>query len=114
MQLVDFGVPFAGSDNWDGCIVKSEQDCADPQPSAWTKSEVHTVITDKFINSDSGATEYLKQRVFPGSIMNGMLVYMTDNQAGGADAAIEFLLKHENIWTQWVGDEIAAKVKKSL
>jgi glycine betaine/proline transport system substrate-binding protein len=114
MQLVDFGVPFAGSDNWDGCIVKAEQDCADPQPSAWTKSEVHTVITDKFMNSDSGAAEYLKQRVFPGSIMNSMLVYMTDNQAGGVDAAIEFLLKHEDIWTQWVGDEIVAKVKKNL
>jgi len=43
-----FGVPFAGSENWDGCIVKPEQECADPKPSAWTKSEVNTVVTDNF------------------------------------------------------------------
>ena len=24
---------------------KPEQDCADPKPSAWTKSEVNTIIT---------------------------------------------------------------------
>ena len=26
MQLVPFGVPFAGAENWDGCIAKAEQD----------------------------------------------------------------------------------------
>jgi glycine betaine/proline transport system substrate-binding protein len=114
MQPVDFGVPFAGADNWDGCIVKSEQECVDPQPSAWTKSEVHTVITNEFKNRDSDAAGYLSKRVFPGPIMNSMLVYMTDNQAGGADAAIEFLLQHESIWTQWVDAETIAKVKKGL
>ena len=48
MQPVDFGVPFAGSENWDGCIVKSEQECANPKASAWTTSEVNTVVTDNF------------------------------------------------------------------
>ncbi len=46
LQFLPFEVEFAGSENWDGCVVKPEQECADPQPSAWTKSEVHTVITD--------------------------------------------------------------------
>ena len=48
MKLVPFGVPFAGAENWDGCIAKAEQDCDDPKPSAWTESEVHTVVTDNF------------------------------------------------------------------
>ena len=51
---VPFGVPFVGSEHWDGCIVKAEQDCADPKPSAWTKSEVHTVVSDKFMKSGRG------------------------------------------------------------
>ncbi len=33
MKMMDFGVPFAGAENWDGCIAKAEQDCADPKPS---------------------------------------------------------------------------------
>mgnify|MGYP003323547165 FL=1 len=35
---VDFGVPFAGRDNWDNCIMLPAGECADPKPTAWTKS----------------------------------------------------------------------------
>ena len=111
---VPFGVPFAGSENWDGCIVKPEQECADPKPSAWTKSEVHTVVSDNFSKSGGVALDYLKARVFPGDIMNGMLAYMQEEKAGGEDAAVEFLRKHESIWTKWVSADAAAKVKASL
>jgi len=114
MVPVPFGVPYAGSDNWDGCIVKPEQECADPKPSAWTHSEVNTVITDRFKRAGGPAVDYLNNRVYPGAVMNGMLVYMADNQAGGADAAIEFLQKHEDVWTKWVSSSVAAKVKASL
>jgi glycine betaine/proline transport system substrate-binding protein len=114
MHKLPFGVPFAGRDNWDGCIVKPEQECANPKPSAWTKSEVNTVITDAFKKKGGPAVDYLATRVFPGAVMNTMLVYMQDNQAGGNDAAVEFLLKHEDVWTKWVPADVAAKVKKSL
>ena len=112
MVKLDFGVPFAGKENWDGCIVKPEQECADPQPSSWTKSEVHTLVTDEFAkNAGSEIMDYLRTRVFPGEIMNSMLVYMDENQADGADAAVEFLRVHPETWEPWVSDEIAMKVK---
>ena len=114
MVPVDFGVPYAGSANWDGCIVKPEQECANPKPSSWTHSVVNTVITDRFNKAGGSAVKYFKKRVYPGPVMNGMLVYMADNQAGGADAAIEFLEKHEDVWTKWVPSSVASKVKSSL
>ena len=114
MVKLDFGVPFAGKENWDGCIVKPEQECANPKPSAWTKSVVNTVVTDKFMKRSGAGAEFLKNRVYPGDVMNGMLVYMGDNQAGGADAAVEFLKKHEAVWTKWVPADVAAKVKAGL
>ena len=114
MHLVPFGVEFAGSENWDNCIVKPEQDCADPQPSAWTVSEVHTVVTDDLMQEGGVVVDYLSNRIFPGPIMNSMLVYMGDEQAGGADAAIEFFIRHEDLWTQWVPADVAEKVKAAL
>ena len=114
MVPLDFGVPFAGKENWDGCIVKAEQDCANPKPSAWTKSEVHTVITDSFKKKGGAAITYLSKRIVPGPIMNSMLVFMADEQAGGNDAAIEFLKKHEAIWSKWVSADVAKKIKKTL
>jgi len=46
--------------------------------------------------------------------MNGMLVYMADNQAKGSDAAIEFLVRHPEVWEQWVSADVAKKVKKGI
>ena len=115
MVKLDFGVPFAGSDNWDGCIVKPEQECDNPKPSSWTESEVQTVVTTKFQNTaGADVMTYFGKRVYPGEVMNGMLVYMGENQAGGEDAAAEFLLQHEDVWTKWVSADIAKKVKASL
>ena len=112
---VDFGVKFAGRDNWDNCITKAEQDCADPKPTAWTKSEVNSIVTANFAKSGGkDALKYVKKRTFPGEVMNGMLVYMADNQAKGSDAAIEFLKKHEDVWSKWVSSGAAKKIKAAL
>ena len=112
---IPFGIPFAGKENWDNCIAKPEQECADPKPSAWTTSEVNTVVTDNFKKTGGPeAMTYLSKRVYPLAVINSMLVYMNDNQAGGADAAIEFFKKYENIWTKWVSASVAAKVKAGI
>ena len=46
--------------------------------------------------------------------MNGMLVYMDDNQATGEDAAFAFLEQHEGVWASWVSADAAAKIKAAL
>jgi glycine betaine/proline transport system substrate-binding protein len=113
MEMVDFGVPFVEMDHWTNCLTQAE--CAEPQQSAWSASEINTIVTDSFINNnDPKAVAYFGKRVFPAAEMGAMLVYMGDNQAGGEDAAIEFLLKYESLWTQWVGVQAANLIKKSL
>ena len=115
MHKLDFGVPFGGKENWDGCIVKAEKDCADPKVSSWTKSEVNSIVTANFAKTGGkDALKYVKKRTFPGEVMNGMLVYMADNQAKGSDAAIEFLKKHEKIWGKWVSGSAKKKIKAGL
>ena len=56
----------------------------------------------------------MKKRIYPGTVMNSMLVYMTDNQAEGEDAAIEFMKKHEKVWTKWVSSSVAKKIKAGI
>ena len=114
LVMLPFQAKWAGSKNWDGCIVKPEQECADPKPSSWTKSEVQTVITAKFRKSGGVAAVYLAKRTYPGDIMNAMLVFMTNNKANGAAAAVEFLSRHGDVWTRWVSKDAADKIKASL
>ena len=112
MQSVPFGVDFAGDEHWNTCIVV--EDCPDPQKSAWIQSEVYTIVTDKFMKEGGEINDFLAKRVYPGAVMGSMLVYMADEQAAGEDAAVEFLTKYEDVWTTWVSDEVAAKVKGAL
>ena len=103
MVKLDFGVPYIGDEHWNGCIVKPEQDCADPQPSAWTESEVHTVATDEFKQSTTAEVwAYFGSRVFPGELMNALLAYMDANQVDGADAAAKFVEENSDVWGAWV------------
>jgi len=112
--MLPFETKWAGTKNWDGCIAKPEQECAAPKPSSWTKSEVRTVITTKFSKRGGVAAQYLAKRIFPGDVMNRMLVFMNNKKANGADTAVEFLTRHTDVWTKWVTKAAAMKIKASL
>ena len=115
LQAVDFGVPYAGAENWNNCIMLPDEQCADPKQTAWTKSEVNSLISANFAKTGGNdAITYVEKRTYPGPVMNGMLVYMADNQAKGSDAAIEFLKQHEDLWTKWVSSGAAKKIKAGL
>ncbi len=114
LQKLDWETPWGGAENWEGCIAKPEQECLDPQMTSYSASEVNSVVATKFAESGGAAVDYFKARVFPGEAMNEMLVYMTENQASGEDAAYEFLATMEDVWTQWVPADVVAKVKKGL
>ncbi len=114
MQAVDMG-SWGGDSNWHDCIVKPEQECADPKKTSWVESVVWTVVTKNFKdNAGSEGMDYFKKRVYPGPAMNGMLVWMGENQADGADAALEFLKTQPEVWSKWVSSSVAAKIKASL
>ena len=73
---VDFGVPFAGRDNWDNCIMLPDEQCASPKASAWTKSEVNSIVSANFAKTGGkDILSYVEKRTYPGPIMNGCLLY---------------------------------------
>ena len=89
--------------------------CIRDRPTAWTKSEVNSIVTANFAKTGGKeALSYVEKRTYPGEVMNGMLVYMADNQAKGSDAAIEFLKKHEGVWGKWVSSAAKKKIKAGL
>ncbi|MFO7497570.1 MAG: ABC transporter substrate-binding protein [Desulfobacterales bacterium] len=47
-------------------------------------------------------------------INNKFLAYMQDNKADTTEAAMWFLKNYEDLWTGWVDDEIATKVKAAM
>ncbi len=111
MVKLDFPVEF-NKEEWDSCT--SKPDCADPKPNAWSKSEVYTVVTDRFKQAGGPAYEYLENRSWENNTVNKLLAWMSDNQATGEDAAYHFLNESPDVWTNWVSEDVAEKVKKAV
>lgn len=112
MVKIDFGVPL-DMDEWKRCT--SVADCADPKPNDWPGDQVETLVSKGFADStDPAVIDYLKTRSWGNTTVNGLMAWMTDNQATGEDGAKEFLKTHEEIWTGWVTPEAAEKIKASL
>ncbi|WP_415234848.1 ABC transporter substrate-binding protein [Sneathiella sp.] len=111
MVKVDFG---SGVDFEHFTNCTTQNDCADPKPTMYPPSPVHTVTTEAFADKAPEAYAYLTRRSFKNAQMNSLLAWMEDNQAEGDIVMEEFLKNYEDTWTPWVSAEVAAKVKKAL
>ena len=98
-------------EEWDRC--NSVLDCPDPKPNAWSKSEIYTVVTDRFKKAGGPAYDYLTKRTWTNKTVNTLLAWMVDNQASGEAGAKHFLKTQPELWTKWVSPDVAEKVKKA-
>lgn len=111
MVKVDFG-SGVDKEGFINCITAEE--CEDPQPTMYPPSLVQTVTTEGFAAKSPAAYSYVANRSLTNNQLNSLLAWMEDNQADGEVAAEYFLTEHEDLWTPWVSDAIAANVKKAL
>jgi glycine betaine/proline transport system substrate-binding protein len=111
MVKVDFG-SGVDEEHFQTCITQAE--CADPKPTMYPPSPVWTVTTEAFATQSPEAYEYVSTRSFPNAQMNELLAWIEDNQADGEFAAYYFLENYEDVWSAWVTDEVAEKIKSAL
>jgi len=111
MVKVDFesGVD---AEHFFGCITQA--DCLDPKPSMYPPSDVFSVTTESFAIASPAAFKYISNRSVKNALMNEVLAWMEDNQADGDYAAEYFLKNYESMWTAWVTDDAAKKIKSAL
>lgn len=111
MVKVDFGT---GVDEEEFLNCTTASDCLDPEVTMYPPSIVHTITTADFASEAPEAYDYLTRRSFSNNMMNGLLAWVEENQADGEFAAYHFLTEYEDVWTEWVSDDVAAKIKSEL
>jgi glycine betaine/proline transport system substrate-binding protein len=57
---------------------------------------------------------YLEKAGLTNAQISGLLVYGDENSADAADTAANFLRTEQDVWTQWVPEDVAANVIASL
>lgn len=58
--------------------------------------------------------EFLKNYETSSDLTEEALKYMNENEASAEEAAVWWMKKHEDLWSKWVPEDVAKKVKESL
>lgn len=111
MVKLDAGVPH-DAEAWIHCNTRA--DCAEPKKNDWAKSEVMTVVTDRFKRTEPAAFAYLNVRNWQNDTVNALLAWMQANQATGKDGAHYFLKRFPEVWSVWVSPDVAERVSAGL
>jgi len=78
-----------------------------------------TPVVDIYVNKSMlkrapDAVEMLKKYETTADMNNRVLAYMQKNKVGTEEGAKYFLQNYEVVWTKWVPDDVAKKVKRAL
>ncbi|MGY0693854.1 ABC transporter substrate-binding protein [Virgibacillus sp. FSP13] len=91
-------------------------------PETWDKNygtafpdqDVPIAVNAKLTETAPDIVTFLENYHTSNELTSEALVYMNENDAEVKEAAIWWLKKHTDIWTEWVPDDVAEKVKKAI
>jgi glycine betaine/proline transport system substrate-binding protein len=111
MVKLDAGVELDQA-AWDTCTAVA--DCPDPKVNAYPVSEVVTVITKDFAKKAGVTMDYVKTRQWDNTTVGKVLAWMDENQGTNEDGARYFFENYEELWSKWLPQDVAEKVKAAL
>ncbi len=83
--------------------------------SEWMPVDVTVAVYKDMLESAPEVVEFLKNYETSSQMTSAALAYMQDNEgATTEDAAKWFLNEHEDLWTNWVEEDVATKVKEAI
>ncbi|WP_319411985.1 ABC transporter substrate-binding protein [uncultured Cohaesibacter sp.] len=111
MKKVDFGTGIDET-HYRDCITHKE--CMDPQATMFPSTAIQVVATSAFAKTHPEIMEFLGRLSLRNDEMNELLAWMEDNRADGKAAANHFLRNYEAVWSRWLSEDEAAKIRSAV
>lgn len=111
MDLVQLELPEYDKERH-ACLT--DVNCANPEPSAYPENPVFTAVHTGFAEQAPKYTEFLSKISVPLDLMNAVMAHMDENELEPDEVAEWFLKNHQDVWTQWLPEATAQRVKASL
>jgi len=77
-------------------------------------NDVVVAVHKDFPNKAPELTKFLEQYKTSSALTGETLVYMKENEATAEEAAVWWMNKHEDLWTKWLPEDVAKKVKEGI
>ncbi|MCR1897668.1 ABC transporter substrate-binding protein [Irregularibacter muris] len=86
----------------------------DGYATEWPAVDVAVAVYKDMPEKAPKVVEFLEKYKTSSDITSEALAYMQDNNTTAEEAGLWFLREKEDIWTQWVSEDIAQKVKEAI
>ncbi|OUR75446.1 hypothetical protein A9Q83_18710 [Alphaproteobacteria bacterium 46_93_T64] len=92
----------------------TDKNCLNPEVTGWAVGEVAVAVVTEMKTKAPNVAEFLSKLQVPNAEISTVLAWGDDNKASPEEVATYFLKNYASIWTKWVPEDVAAKVKASL
>lgn len=126
VSAVQKGEPWVGY-YWEPTWIMGKYDMTLLEDEPYTKEKwedgfacefpgvkVTVAVNKEVVEKAPEIVEFLKNYETSSELTNKMLAYMQENDADADETAKWFLQEYEDLWTQWLPEDIINKVKEAL
>lgn len=92
----------------------SDSDCVDPQPSDYPVTPAVTALNKDFADATPELKKLFDKNEIPLEIMYETLAELEETGDEPNEIALWFLAEYPEVWTKWVPEDIATRVKQAL
>ncbi len=89
-------------------------DCQNLAPNMYPKPVVRTLVTTSFAENSPEAYAFLSRVSWTFDFLEQIATWQEENQAIARESAVHFLKNHEEVWSAWVPEDVADRVRAGL
>ncbi len=106
--------PEYSDECWEEVQAAVEEERTPETACAWPITEAVIASTSDFADEAPDVVAFLEQFSTNETHISESLAYMADNDVDADEAALWFLEEYEDLWTEWVPDDVADRVRDAL
>lgn len=110
-NLVRLEMPDYDADKF---LCLTDTNCADPQLTGWAVGEVAVAVTTSLKERAPDVAEFLSHLQVPNKEFSTILAHADDNRLTPEETADYILTDYDAIWSAWVPEDVAERVRAGL
>jgi glycine betaine/proline transport system substrate-binding protein len=114
LDLLMLEEPEYTEECWSGIQDALAADEIPEEACAYPAVPVHIAVTDEFYNEAPDVVELLENVDLVMEDVSEILAYMLEEDVDVEDGAIWFLREREDLWTNWVSEDVADRVREAI
>ena len=95
-------------------VLLSEYHRENSEVSAYTNNPVFIALNKQFSEDAPKLKAFFDKNKMPIDVISTTLVEMEEPNSDPMDEAVWFLNKYPEVWTEWVTDDVAERIKQAL